>query len=219
MDRQTDDGGSGARSFGGALDDLDEPRNVLVVGSVPREATAAACRKLFAGGAANRLGVLVSTQDCGGPSWHDRPSDVEVIGYPVRRRGCASDDEEPRPNETRVTDGRLSTLGRAVSGRILEAGGASDDVHATDVRVCVDALSDLLVEHEREPVFRFVNMMTGQLRNAGGIGVFHVPLPRESETVESLAPLFDAVAELRVAAEDYQYRWLSADGPSDWRPL
>lgn len=225
----TDDAGQGTPSFETALSGLDrEGSNVLVVGAVPDSGTAAACRQLFGEPGPDQRRLLVYARDGDldvrrrlytGPAG-PRPGRFEVVRDVIPSRRAAVARSEPRAFETWVTSDRLSALGRTVSDRLLQY-DQEQDRSSVDIRVCFDSLAEILAEHETEPVFRFINMMIGQIRNVGGLGQFHLPIPRDSEQVSLLAGLFDAVVELRLVDGEYQQRWHLEDGDvvSDWHPL
>ena len=219
------DGEDDAQTFEEALADLaDGACNLLVVGAVPPAVTATATQRLFGESSPDQRRLLVRTHgsldhsDC--LEEGATPGQVEVLRHVLPSRSAAVS-PDPHPAETRVETNRLSDLGRSVSDRILEYTRAASDPSTQDVYVCFDSLDDLLAEYDAEPVFRFVNMMAGQIGNVGGMGQFHLPVPLDSEAVALLAPVFDAVVELRVVDGELQQRWHLADGrvSSDWQPL
>lgn len=187
-------------------------RTVLVVGDVPAAATEVAHRRLFGDAAHHRLQMLVTTRAAGQRN-PVRPS-VETIHYrlepPTTTAAVQTDGSE-------IVDGRLTTLGWTVSKRILDFRQLVDET--IDVRLCVDSLLDLLAEYDREAVFRLVNMMAGQLRNVGGTGQFHLPMPWDADEAVRLAPLFDAVMEVSAVDDRYEYRWRLGEGSAEWRTL
>jgi len=232
-ERTTGGGGPGANAdesaFADALVELTgEPCNLLVVGAVPRHATVTACRRLFGDPSADRYRLLVYTHDgdvdvgdrLGAGPMGPSPGTASVVRHLIPSRSVEAV-ADPHPVETCVESGRLSELGRTVSDRILEFTRSTDDRSSREIRVCFDSLSAILAEYDTEPVFRFVNMMVGQIHDVGGVGLFHLPYPRDSEVVALLEPLFDGLVELRVVDGQIQQRWHLADRAvtSDWQPL
>ncbi|WP_440991672.1 DUF7504 family protein [Haloarchaeobius baliensis] len=193
--------------------DTNGGQTILVVGEASDAATVVANRLLFTHGGQGRLQLLVSTR--ARESGQTRHPAVETIDY----RPEPAPAQEPRTETegTDVVDGRLTSLGTTVSRRILEFRRPLDG--QVDLRLCVDSLTDLLASHDRETVFRFVTTMAGQIRRVGGSGQFHLPLPWDADEAIRLAPLFDAVMEVRAVDGRYEYRWLLGGGAAEWRAI
>jgi hypothetical protein len=58
--------------------------------------------------------------------------------------------------------------------------------------VCLDSLTELLQFVDVQSAFKFLHMFTGQLREAGAIGHFHIdPNAHDAQTISRLKPAFD----------------------------
>jgi hypothetical protein len=63
--------------------------------------------------------------------------------------------------------------------------------------VCFDSVTEMLQFAEMQPVFKFLHMFVGQVRDADGIGHFHLdPGAHDDQTVSRLKPLFDEAVNL-----------------------
>jgi KaiC/GvpD/RAD55 family RecA-like ATPase len=89
--------------------------------------------------------------------------------------------------ETVSTPDDLTGLGITLS----QALSAHDDVV-----VCFDSLTVLLQYVDRETAYEFLNAVTGHLYATDATAHFHLdPAALDTETIDALASLFDAVAE------------------------
>lgn len=69
-----------------------------------------------------------------------------------------------------------------------------------DVAVCFDSITSLLQYADLQATFRFLHVVTGRVKSAGGIGHYHIdPAAHDSQELATLMGLFDAVIEV---AED-----------------
>jgi len=65
-----------------------------------------------------------------------------------------------------------------------------------DAVVCFDSLTVLLQYVDTETVYEFLNALTGHLYAAGARAHFHIdPTAHDTQTVDALASLFDAIVE------------------------
>jgi hypothetical protein len=63
--------------------------------------------------------------------------------------------------------------------------------------VCFDSITEMLQFAEMQPVFKFLHMFVGQLRDVDAIGHFHLdPGAHDNQTVSRLKPLFDDAVDL-----------------------
>jgi len=63
--------------------------------------------------------------------------------------------------------------------------------------VCFDSMTEMLQFSELQPVFKFLHMFTGQLREVDAIGHFHLdPGAHDDQTISRLKPLFDGAVDL-----------------------
>ncbi len=187
-----------------------EGSNILLVGNECQDSHVLACRRLLGDASDDpRHRLLVFTD-----------------GYDARERFSdgASDDtrvifkqvEEPTADpcfEESVVDSRLlSALGKEIITSIDEFEEGNDGLDPGQLRICVDSLVSLLDNHSPENVFRLLHMVTSRVRQASGMGHFHLSVDRDSDAVHLLEPLFDAIVEVRTKGEVTQHRWHLRDG-------
>lgn len=86
--------------------------------------------------------------------------------------------------------------------------------------IAFDSLSSLLMYADEAPVFRFLSVLTGHVRQADGVALYTLdPESHEESTVATLAQLFDARVELR-EEERIEARVLGhPELPADWTPV
>ena len=115
----------------------------------------------------------------------------------------------------------LAELGAAISEVFEGIERRNEPLEPAQLRFCLDSLSPLLDAHDEAAVFQFLVVLTGYVRAMDGMGHFHLPLPRQTYAARLVAPLFDAVVELRVGVGEPEHRWhLRDDGiTSQWLPL
>jgi hypothetical protein len=229
------DEGQGAGSddeFTEALADLKaEGCNLLVVGTVPEEATARVCRRMLGDVEAGRRERLLVFTDAATDAVTNRlphaPGEptppATLIDHAATARSAVADQGTaagprmpPDVNVRRVESDGLGELGTAISRAIDDL--ARDDPDPGEVRVCVDSLSPLLEGYDEGVVFRFLHVLTGRVRQAKGLAHFHLPVQADAREARLLAPLFDAVVEVRMADGLAEQRWRLRDGDveTDW---
>jgi len=63
--------------------------------------------------------------------------------------------------------------------------------------VCLDSMTEMLQFAELQPVFKFLHMFAGQLRDADAVAHFHLdPGAHDDQTISRLKPLFDDAVDL-----------------------
>jgi hypothetical protein len=146
-----------------------------------------------------------------GPDTTHRP-DGSGVG------GGVSDDRDPLAT---VVDGSVAELGMEIAKVIEQFDGIAGGLEPAELRVAFDCLPTLLTQYRRETVFRFVHVLTNNVRSVGGMGHFWLPQERSAEAVRVLEPLFDATVELRLDGEQPMQRWhfRDADLSSEWLSL
>lgn len=192
--------------------------SLLVVGSIPDTAAVQACRWMLGDAAsADRRRLFVST-DFALPGVTDRlptsserlrPDATTLVTWSADARSAAT---PPSPMRTDVTpvhveSERLSELGIAISEEIRTFETIAGELAPSELRVCFDSLTALLADYEIDEIFRFLHVLIGRIRNVRAMAHFHLPLEYDSDPVRRLAPLFDAVIELRVDGDRVQQRW------------
>jgi hypothetical protein len=207
-------------TFARVLDELKrEGANLLVVGETSPRAHAAATAKLMGGSSETRRRVFVFTRDPEIAA--DMPVSPPETTRVVAQRSGQDDDavEFPPAVERTVVDAQmLSRLATAVIDTIDEVEADAGGLEPAELRLCFDSITSLFRDHQSENVFRLLHLVTSRVRQAAGLGHFHLRLDRDSDHVHLLELMFDAVVEMRAADGDPQQRWdLRDEGiTSDW---
>lgn len=191
---------------------------LLLVGD-PDDAHAAACRRLLgarAGGGRRRLLVVVGgnrpcevlASDAGTGVDHTR-----VVRLDPSAPG-ATDGETA--GDSAADAGALRSLGTEIAVAVDEMADAG--VTPAEFRLCFDSPSPLLRDGDPEAVFRLLHVVAARVRQADGMGHFHLRAGLESDAAALLRPLFDAVVEVREDGGVLQQRWhlRHGDGASEW---
>ncbi|RBI64524.1 hypothetical protein DMJ13_08610 [halophilic archaeon] len=164
---------------------------------------------------------------CTDASGHDRLSNhapfpapetssetVRVVDRTTRTRsasGAATSVAAGTPDAdvtaVRVTDESLPALDDAIVECIDEFRAVSGGLDPAELRVCVDSVAPLVEDHGAEAVFRFLRVLAARVRCDGGMGHFHLPTDANLDLVRTLAPVFDAVVEVRCRRGDAEQRW------------
>lgn len=193
--------------------------SLLVVGSIPDTTAAQACHWMLGDTeSADRRRLFVST-DRNLPTITDRlstspeqlrPDTTTLITWTANARSTAA--TPPQPMHTGVTPvhverDQLSELGIAISQEIKTFENIAGELTPSELRVCFDSLTALFTDYETGEIFRFLHVLIGRIRSVQAMAHFHLPLAHDSDPVQQLAPLFDAVIELRVVGDQAQQRW------------
>lgn len=188
--------------------------NLLVVGGDHEPTRSEACRRLLGcGGAEPRRRVVVSA-DASVATVQERlpvasatPDDERdaIIDWETPTRSVSTTTGTPESVETvHVGADDLPGLGIEIHDRLADEAGASDPGH---VRLCFDSLTPLLARYDHETVFRFLHLVTRCVDRVDGMGHYHLPVGRNAEATRLVAPLFDAIVELRTEAGRPEQRW------------
>lgn len=202
--------------------------NILVVGACDTDPQVVACRRLL-GDAPQRRRLFVFTHD--GHGVEERLAPAERDASTVRVVDCASTTRSTAAGATPATPDAavprtdaplddLATLGREIGAAIDRFDAERGGLDPAELRVCVDSLCPLLAEHDDRQVFRFLHALTSDVRRVCGMGHYHLPVTYGADAVSLLAPLFDAVVEVR-ARPDPEQRWHLPDHEftTDWLSL
>jgi hypothetical protein len=112
---------------------------------------------------------------------------VIVVGETVATDGTGGVDPEAVQTISNASD--LTGIGIAVGEFI-----AGQD---EPIAVCFDSLTSLLQYVDLETAYEFLHALIGQLSSAGAVSHFHLdPTAHDTETVDSLLSLFDALVDL-----------------------
>jgi hypothetical protein len=222
-----------AVSFAHALATLKEQGSaLLVVGSVPEDMYASASTRMLGDPTVDepRRRLVVGTRsDC--QSAHRKlrstgpltPDFARLVTRNSAARSTAADaatDTGTLP-KTHVVEGGLAELGTTISTVVEEFDLYADDLEPAEFRMAFDCLSTLLAAYDREAVFRFLHVLTTQVRRARGLAHFRLPREPTTEVVHLLSPLFDATIQLRIDGSQLKQQWRFRDRDlvSDWLPL
>lgn len=202
--------------------------NLLVVGTEEQLGRPGSCRHFLGDSKTTPRRRMFVFTDADGAVWdrvNDPPSNVsgdrlQVIRYRATDRSAAAASAAGAgaagPGtvvESTEVDGSLSRLGVAISAGIDRfVRSAPDELDPAEFRLCFDSLVPLLAEFGREPVFRFVHLLTHRVRSVRGMAHFHLPVQRDDPTVTVFEPLFDATVELSVQNGSAKQRWSFRDG-------
>ncbi|MGQ4556230.1 DUF7504 family protein [Halobellus sp. GM3] len=122
---------------------------------------------------------------------------------------------------TTVVEGSIADIGIEIADAIEQFDAVAGGLAAAELRVAFDCVVSLLSTYDEQTVFRFLHVFANNVRLAGGMGHVRLPKPLDSETTQLLAPLFDAVVELRLDGTEAQQRWHFRDSEvaSEWLPI
>lgn len=205
--------------------------NLLLVGAGTDRTHVDACRRLLGDEDTDRKRLFVFTDrdGCRGDEETTPGAGTTVVEYATRTRGATAAQPSPAAGPAtgpRTTDSRtvvddLASLGRTVGAAVAAFEDDAGGMAPAQLRLCFDSLRPLLEEHDEQEVFRFLHAMTGDVRAVRGMGHYHLPVAYDNATVRTLAPLFDAVVEIRSQGTDAQQRWhlREAGVTTDWLGL
>lgn len=90
----------------------------------------------------------------------------------------------------------LTALGIKLSNQLstLVSAAAAED---GEVAVCFDSVTALCQYATVQGAFRFLHVVTGRVKTAGGLGLYHIdPAAHDNQELATLTGLFDAVVEV-----------------------
>ncbi|WP_435178379.1 DUF7504 family protein [Halorussus sp. AFM4] len=211
--------------------------NILLVGA---EGLDAACVRLLGESSAGRRYRLFVTTDAGPASVRSKLGSVEsgeadegavVVDWAADVRGSAAgaarsaddrpNDEDRSVRRLSVDSGDLRELGETVQAAIERFDPGSEGFSPAELRLCFDSITPLIADYEDRDVRRFLLGMTETVERFDGMAHYHLPVAYDSDAVESVEALFDAVVEVRYGEEGLEQRWHLADPDiaTDWLPL
>ncbi len=203
------------------------PRYRLFVTADSRPATAdARLRSVQSGPYGDSAAVVDWAADVRGGSAADdvaagnRSFDGESLGT-RSPAGSVRDASDASFFQTTVESDDLRDLGGAVEETAerfaAEAGGLSPG----ELRLCFDSIVPLVADYDERSVRRFLLGLTETVERFDGMAHYHLPAEYDSETVESIEALFDAVVEVQYGTAEIEQRWHLAepDITTDWLAL
>jgi hypothetical protein len=134
--------------------------------------------------------------------------------------GATRDDAHLRvvDRETGPDDAGVGAFGARVVNALADLSQATHGgPDPGELRVCVDALTDLVGDADRTAAATFCHLFDGAVADTAGIGHVHLERPFDDDLVTALSPLFDAVVELGDLGGRPAHRWRVRDGPmTEW---
>lgn len=189
-------GVSRGTTFAHALEELKrDGANLLVVGEATAGAHAAASDRLL--GDADELRRKLFVFTTGTNVYAELPESAGEATRIVAQRPTGSAEWPAGVDVTTVKPDMLSTLARATVDAVDRFENDADRLEPGELRLCFDSITSLLHDHQAENVFRLLHLVTSRVRQVNGMGHFHLQLPRDSDHVRVLEPMFDAVVEVR----------------------
>ena len=181
--------------------DVPQPgTNVLVMAPSLSDGKRTNCLELQAGAPLDELDVLrVSYSDSPGElvaEWRDHhgglPARLGIIIVGDQPGGYRNDDElSEQVFATTANPNDITGLGMRLNNYL------NDGDRDRQLVVCFDSMTEMLQFAELQPVFKFLHMFTGQLRETDAVGHFHLdPGAHEDRTISRLKPLFDDAIDL-----------------------
>lgn len=213
----------------GALAELKRQGSAsLVVGSVPHESYSQVSERMLGaseGGRSRRRLLVVPESDresavarlrATGPL-DEAHAGVVACNGTARSASARESTATPGPPVCRV-DGSMEDLGLAITDVLERFDTASGGLEPAELRVGIDHLPDHLSTYDTPATFAFLHVVTRQIRSRGGMGHVRLPRDRDTQVVRTLAPLFDALLELRLDGYRLEQRWhlRTHDIVSDW---
>ncbi|SDM18926.1 hypothetical protein SAMN04487949_1209 [Halogranum gelatinilyticum] len=214
--------------------------NLLVVGSAAETVRKAAARRFLGDGVGeSRRRLFVFTDAAhtdttigSGPVTHGT---TRVVTRETPTRGAAGVQQPSAatptelPSSTQreeiehrtVDSEQLGTLAWAIEQELSGFERDGGPFATGELRLCFDSLTPLLSTHDTPAVLRFLRAIGNRVRADSGMAHYHLPVARDDPAVDELAPLFDAVIELRLSDGRPEHRWILRDESfeSDWLPL
>lgn len=187
--------------------------NLLVVGTAHERGHAAVCERLLGEADVERRRLVVRTDgDCGtvpeGGGAVLRLVEQRAPGLDAPARTDGVDDRT-------VATGDIDELERAAFDGFAALEEEANEPDPGELRVCVDSLRPLLIEHPEGRIRRFVDQLGARISDADGMGHFHLPTRTDDRYVSMLTPVVDAVVEVRTHDGEPQQRWHVFDGAVD----
>jgi hypothetical protein len=195
------------------------PRYRLFVTSDERPATALARLKSVQSGPYSDDAAVVNWRADvrGGSAADDASLGADSLGGGSGRR----DASDASPRQVTVESDELRDLGSTVEETVERLDEESGGLSPAELRLCFDSVVPLFADYEARDVRRFLLGLTETVERFDGMAHYHFPVKYDSETVQSVEALFDAVVEVRYGTDEIEQRWHLSDPDitTDWLPL
>jgi hypothetical protein len=224
----TDSGGS--VSFSSALQALKRRGSaLLVVGAVPEDAHLTASRHMLGAPAATppRRRLVVTREGSREAARRRlRESGPTGPGY-TRLLACSTGTRGASTAPSTAPDGGVAethvdchprSMGTALREQLEAFERAAGSLSPGELRVGFDPTPTLVDAGGLAGAFRFLHAFGWHVRSAAGMAHVRLPRSRDASATRTLAPLFDALVELRVCEDgSLQHRWELREGVrSEW---
>ncbi|UPV99780.1 hypothetical protein M0R88_14825 [Halorussus gelatinilyticus] len=122
---------------------------------------------------------------------------------------------------TTVESDELRDLGRTIEETAETLEAESGGLSSAELRLCFDSIVPLVADYDERTVRRFLLGVTETVERFDGMAHYHLPAEYDSETVDAVEALFDAVVEVQYGPEEIEQRWHLAepDVTTDWLAL
>lgn len=166
---------------------------------------------------ASRRSAVAGTPDTTADDPSPGPTGDSIGGDAVTDTG----DEGGYDAVTDTVDGSIADLGVAVGSTIGWFDAVAGGLDPTELRMAFDCVGPLVSAYPRATVFRFLHLLTNQIRSVDGLGHVRLSRPLDAEVTRLLAPLFDVTVELSLDGGEACHRWhfRDADVSSEWLPI
>ncbi|WP_135851217.1 DUF7504 family protein [Halorussus salinus] len=137
------------------------------------------------------------------------------------RSPSVRDSSDASFSRTTVESDDLRDLGTAVEETAERFEAETGGLSPAELRLCFDSIVPLVADHDERTVRRFLLGLTETVERFDGMAHYHLPAEYDSETVDSIEALFDAVVEVRYGTAEIEQRWHLAepDITTDWLAL
>lgn len=165
--------------------------------------------------ASRRSTAAADAPDPEGTPWTPRAPDTDL--------GATADrtDDGGYAAVAELVDGSVADLGTAVGDLIGWFDDVAGGLDPAELRVAFDCVVPLLSAYPKRTVFRLFHLLAYQIRSVDGMGHVRLSRPMDAESVRLLAPLFDAIIQLRLDGTEPVHRWhfRDAEVTSEWLPV
>ena len=197
--------------------------SLLVVGNVPDKAAKQACHWMLGDDSVTERRRLFVSTDPDLPSISERlstspdrldPETTKLITWTTNLRSTSTvaPAQPPQPpydsiEPVQVESGKLTELGITISREIKSFQELADELSPSELRICFDSLTALAEEYDQKKLFQFLHILVDRIRSVQAMAHFHFPVDYESTQVKQIAPVFDAIIELRMIDGEPKQRW------------
>jgi hypothetical protein len=182
------------------LSELEGVSNVLLFTPSLSQSSTEACLHLLSRASPERTNVLSI-------AYTESPAEfvarwTEGAGGPPARGGIVAAGEAEASVEdsnwaVRSVENPADLTGVGIELSELLSGMAAAAADDETVSVCFNNLTSLLQYADLQRTFRFLHVVTGRVKTAGGTGHYHIdPDAHDGQTLATLKGLFDAVVEV-----------------------